>query len=252
MSSSLGRVINFPVRRGTELASDAVSLASTGITATTTRFTAEQTSTVDDWGRDPQLVRAVTALSRIRWNVSLGGEERLKRRKGALIVVNARRFALAPIFAALAISEAVDRPVRFVGRPDAAPIGAFSRRVGGLLDHPDEVTGALNAGELVIMGAEHGPKAREVGAVDHALVGAAMLAAVPVYPGATSSNPIGRNARVEIGQATRPGRKRRGPLAELEMADRVRVDIGLLLDELGDIGTGTPLDWFSLTAIGGS
>jgi len=252
VSSSLGRVINFPVRRGTELASGAASLASSGINATTTRLTAEQTSTVDDWGRDPQLVRAVTTLSRIRWSVSLGGEDRLKRRKGALIVVNARKFALAPIFAALAISDAVERPVRFVGRPDAAPIGAFSRRIGGLLDQPDEVAGALNAGELVVMGAEHGTSSREVGIVDHALVGAAILASVPVYPAATSSNPIGRNARVEIGQATRPGRKRRGPLAELEMADRVRADIGLLLDEMGDIGTGTPLDWLPLTALGGS
>jgi len=252
MSSSLGRVINFPVRRGTELASDAVSLASSGINATTTRFTAEQTSTVDDWGRDPQLVRAVTALSRIRWNVSIGGHERLKRRKGALVVVNARKFALAPIFAALAISDSVERPVRFVGRPDTAPIGAFSRRIGGLLDHPDEVAGALNAGELVVMGAEEGSSHRKVGVVDHALVGAAMLTSVPIYPGATSSNPMGRNARVEIGQATRPGRKRRGPLAELEMADRVRVDIGLLLDEMGDISTGTPLDWLPLTALGGS
>lgn len=252
MSSSLGRVINFPVRRGVELASDAASLASSGISATTTRFTAEQTSTVDDWGRDPQLVRAVTAISRIRWSISLGGEHRLKRRKGALVVVNARQFALAPIFAAIALGEALNRPVRFVGRPDTAPIGAFSRRIGGLLDHPDEVAGALSAGELVVMGAEHRPRARDVGIVNHAIVGAAMMASVPVFPGATSSNPIGRNARVEIGQATRPGRKRRGPLAELEMADRVRIDIGLLLDEMGDIGTGTPLDWLPLTAIGGS
>ena len=51
------------------------------------------------------------------------------------IVVNTRRYALTPIFAAFAISEAVDRPVRFVGRPDTAPVGAFARRIGGLLDH---------------------------------------------------------------------------------------------------------------------
>jgi hypothetical protein len=252
MSSSLGRVINFPARRGAELASDAVSRATSGITATTTRFTAEQTSTVDDWGRDPHLVRMITTLSHVRWSVSLGGDQYLKRRKGALIVVNARRFALAPIFSALAISEVVDRPVRFVGRPDTAPIGAFSRRLGGLLDHPDEVAGALSAGELVVMGAEHHTGLRKVGIVDHALVGAAMLASVPVFPGATSSNPMGRSARVEIGPATRPGRKRRGPLAELELADRVRVDIELMLDEMGDMRTGTPLDWFPITAIGGS
>ena len=44
------------------------------------------------------------------------------------------------------LSEAVDRPVRFVGRPDVAPIGPLLRRIGGLLDHPDEVAGALCRG----------------------------------------------------------------------------------------------------------
>jgi len=252
MSSSLGRVINFPARRGTELATDAMSRATSGINATATRLTAEHMGTVDDWGRDPRLVQVITTLSHFRWSVAVGGEEHLKRRKGALIVVNARRFALAPIFSALAISEAVDRPVRFVGRPDTAPIGSLSRRIGGLLDHPDEVAGALSAGELVVMGAEHDPRLREAGIVDHAHVGAAMLASVPVFPAATSSNPMGRDARVEIGPATRPGRKRRGPLAELELADRVRADIQLLLDEMGELRTGTPLDWLPITAIGGS
>ncbi|RLE18016.1 MAG: hypothetical protein DRJ50_13420, partial [Actinobacteria bacterium] len=142
MSSSLGRVINFPAR-GTELATSAVSRATSGINATATRFTAEQTGTVDDWGRDPHLVRLITTLSHVRWSVAVGGDQYLKRGKGALIVVNARRFALAPIFSALAIGEAVDRPVRFVGRPDTAPIGSLSRRIGALLDHPDEVAGAL-------------------------------------------------------------------------------------------------------------
>lgn len=251
MSSSLGRVINFPAR-GTELATSAVSRATSGISATATRFTAEQTSTVDDWGRDPHLVRLITTLSHVRWSVAVGGDQYLKRRKGALIVVNARRFALAPIFSALAIGEAVDRPVRFVGRPDTAPIGSLSRRIGGLLEHPDEVGGALSAGELVVMGAEHDPRLRKVGIVDHTIVGAAMAASVPVLPAATSSNPLSRSARVEIGPTTRPGRKRRGPLAELELADRVRDDIAMMLDEMGEMRTGTPIDWLPITAIGGS
>jgi hypothetical protein len=36
----------------------------------------------------------------------------------------------------------------------------------------------------------------------------------------------------------------------LELADRVRFDIGELLSEMGDISTGTPLDWFPLSGIG--
>lgn len=196
------------------------------------RVSDEPAGTVDDWGRDPGLVRSMMQLARVRWDVSVGGDQRLPRRKGGLIVVNTRRFALTPVFAAFAISEAVDRPVRFVGRPDTAPVGAFARRIGGLLDHPDEVGGALAAGQLVVIGAEPGEHGSDfVGLVDHAIVGAALAAGVSVYPAATSSSPLMRAARVEIGSASRSPRKRRGPLTELELADRVRLDIALLLDE---------------------
>ena len=213
----------------------------------------EPAGTVDDWGRDPGLVRSMMHLARLRWGVSVGGDQRLPRRKGGLVVVNTRRFALTPIFAAFAISEAVDRPVRFVGRPDTAPVGAFARRIGGLLDHPDEVGGALAAGQLVVMGAEPGDHGSDlVGLVDHAIVGAALAAGVSVYPAATSSSPLMRAARVEIGSASKSPRKRRGPLTELELADRVRLDIALLLDELGELHTGTPLDWLPISGLGGA
>jgi hypothetical protein len=215
-------------------------------------LSASTAGTVDDWGRDAALVGAVVRLSRLRWQVALGGEQRLPRRRGALIVVNTRRFALAPIFAAFAIGDSVGRPVRYVGRPDTAPIGAFSRRLGGLLEHPDEVRGALLGGELVVMGAAHREGVREVGIVDHALVGAALAAGVPVHPAATSSSPFTRDARVEIGPASKSPRRRRGPLAELELADRVRDDIALLLDEFGEVRTGTPFDRLPLSGFGGA
>ena len=161
------------------------------------RLVDEQAGVVDDWGRDPGLVRQITLLSQLRWSVTVGGEEHLPRRKGALVVVNSRRFALAPIFAALAIGEAVDRPVRFVGRSDSAPLGPLGRRIGGLLDHPDEVFGALRAGELVVLGAEASTGLRQVGSVGrikHEHVGAATAAGAPVYPAATMSSPFGRSA----------------------------------------------------------
>ena len=62
--------------------------------------------------------------------------------------------------------------------PITAPVGAFMRRIDGLLDHPDEVAGALAAGQVVIMGAEHDERLREVGRVDHALIGSALAAGV--------------------------------------------------------------------------
>jgi len=211
----------------------------------------EPVGMVDDWGRDAGLVRNIIGLAQIRWDVTVGGDQHLPRRKGALIVVNARRFALAPIFAALAISEVVDRPVRFVGRSDSAPLGPLARRIGGLLDHPDELFGALRAGELVVMGAQPTAGLRDVGRVRHDLVGAATAAGVQSYPAATISTPLGRSARVEIAPATRPTRRRRGPLAELELADHLRGRITTLLQEMGEIPTGTPLDWLPLSGIGG-
>ncbi|MGB9347623.1 MAG: hypothetical protein WCA90_16445, partial [Ilumatobacteraceae bacterium] len=91
-----------------------------------------------------------------------------------------------------------------------------------------------------------------VGRVDHALVGAALRAGVAVHPGATASSPFARAARVEIGRASRSPRKRRGPLTELELADQVRIDIGLLLDEFGEVRTGTALDRLPLSGFGGA
>jgi hypothetical protein len=252
MSSTLGRVVNFPVRDTASRAGAAVSRAAADLNASVTRLTDEQAGVVDDWGRDPGLVRTMIRASRLRWDVTVGGDQRLPRRKGALIVVNARALALAPIYSALALSEVVDRPVRFVGRPDTAPIGAFLRRIGGLLDHPDEVAGALAAGQLVIMSADHNERLRKVGRVDHSLVGGALAAGVQVFPAATSSNPIGRAARLEIGSASRSPRRRKGPLSELELADQVGRDIELLLAEMGDIRTGTPIDWLPLSGLGGA
>ncbi|MET0457966.1 MAG: hypothetical protein ABW195_01870 [Ilumatobacteraceae bacterium] len=206
---------------------------------------------VDDWGRDPTLVNATIQLGRLRWDTAVGGQDRLPARAGALIVVNDRRYSMAPIFSALCLTATIGRPVRFVGRPDVAPIGALARRLGGLLARPDEVAGALRAGELLVMGARPTLHPRRVGRVDHRLIGAAVATTSAVFPAASASSPWGRSARVEVGAAVRPGTKRRGPLIELELADAVEQQIQLLLDEFGGWQTGTPLDWLPLSGMGG-
>ncbi len=182
----------------------------------------------------------------------IGGADRLPVRSGALIVVNSRRYSLAPIHTAIALTAITGRAVRFVGRPDVAPVGALARRLGGLLDRPDELAGALRAGELLVMGAQPTWHPRRVGRVDHRLVGAAVETKAPVFPAATASSPWSRSARIEIGPAARPGRRRRGPLIELELADQIEQRIQRLLDELGGAQTGTPLDWLPLSGMGGS
>ncbi len=208
------------------------------------------TDTVDDWGRDPEFVQRFRNLSGLRWNTSVGGAEHLPRRTGALVVVNARRFALAPMFAALAVGEAVDRPVRFVGRPDVAPFGPLMQRIGALLEVEGEIEGALRAGEVVVVGAHHAPGNRRSGTVDHRLLGAAVATRVRVLPAATISFPTRRSARVEIGPAVRQPRGRRGPLDELEIADLVQRHIDALLEEYG--GVGTPFDWLPFDRLWGT
>ena len=198
---------------------------------------------VDDWGRDDGFVSRVWALSRLRWTISVGGATHLPERAGALVIVNTRRFALAPLFAALSIGDAIDRPVRFVGRPDSAPVGPVLQRLGALLPLEDELIGALNAGEVIVVGASPELTNVRCGLVDHRLVGAAIAAEVRVYPAVTISVAGRRQARVDVGPAVRPPRRRRGPLSELELADASRDRLDSMLNELGGSLTGTPIDW---------
>jgi hypothetical protein len=198
---------------------------------------------VDDWGCDSHAVARAFAATAVRWDVAVGGTEHLPRRGGALIVVNARSFALAPVFAAFAIGDAIGRPVRFVGRPDIAPMGPLLQRLGGLLPVAEELEGALRAGQLVLLGAAHRRDNTRTGAIDHGLVGAAVAARARVIPAMTLSTPLTRAARVELGAPVTRARIRRGPLAELELADALQRRIDELLVEFGGPLTGTVLDW---------
>jgi hypothetical protein len=232
-------VISLPVRKGVPVAAEAAS-------ATYRRAMGWTANEVDNWGRDNGFVNRIWSLSGWRWHTSVGGAEHIPRRAGALVVVNARRFALAPIFAALAIGHETDRPVRFVGRPDIAPFGPVMQRLGGLLPVATELEGVLRAGEVVVLGSAPQPSNEFAGLVDHHLVGAAIAARVRVLPAATISTPVRRSARVEIGRPISLRKRRRGPLAELETADAAQARIDALLDELGGTSTGTPLDWLPL------
>lgn len=238
----LADVITLPVRA---VGSQANGLASSSMRT----FRAWTANEVDDWGRDDAFVNRVWSASQVRWSTSVGGAEHLPKRSGALIVINARRYSLAPVFAALSIGAEVDRRVRFVGRPDVAPIGPMMQRLGALLPSESELAGALRAGELIVLGAEHRPTNQTTGLIDHRLVGAAVATKVPVLPAATVSMPLRRGARVEIGPAVKLGRRRRGPLDELETADLLQARIDDMLHEMGDTLTGTPLDWLP-TGIG--
>jgi len=201
---------------------------------------------VDEWGRDAQLIDLLTPLARLRWDVAVGGTHHLPKREGALLVTNSRRWSLSAIYAAWALSREVGRPVRFGGRPDVAPIGPLLQRLGGLLNDPDEIRAALAAGELVVVSCHSTDDPRHAGVVDPALIGTAVITGTPVFPVASMSSLIGRAARVEVGPQIRPHRKRRGPLAEIELAELVQRHLQRMLDGFGGLHTGVaPVDWLA-------
>jgi hypothetical protein len=204
----------------------------------------EAGDTVDEWGRDARLIRLLSPLASLRWSVSVGGVDLLPTRNGALLVTNTRRFSASEVYVAWALSRETGRPVRFVGRPDFAPIGAFLRRVGALLHHPDEIGGALRGGDLVVLAASPTGHPRHAGTVDHHAIGAAVRAGVGVHPVASMSSVVGRAARADVGAAVRLRHKRRGPLAEVELAEAVQRQLQRMLDEFGGVQTGVPpVDW---------
>ncbi len=199
---------------------------------------------VDEWGRDDHLVRLLWPIARLRWNVSVGGLHHLPAKAGALLVTNERRWSFSPLYVSWALSQVTDRPVRFVGRPDHAPFGAGLRRIGALLDNPAEVHGALRHGELVVMATSSTNHPRFAGIVDHELVGAAVTAGVSVIPVASMSSLFNRTARAEVGPPIRLRKKRRGPLAEIEIAEAAQRHLQRILDELGGVQTGmAAIDW---------
>jgi hypothetical protein len=203
-------------------------------------------NSVDEWGRDAHLIQVLTPVAKLRWDVSVGGIHHLPKREGALLVTNSRRFSLSAIYTGWALSQAVGRPVRFGGRPDIAPIGPLLQRLGGLLNDPEEISGALRAGELVVVSAHGTRDPRHAGPVDPALIATAVITGAPVYPVASLSSPIGRSTRVEVGPQVRSRRKRRGPLAELELAELTQRHIQRVIDGLGGLHTGlAPIDWLA-------
>lgn len=239
----MAELLQFPIKQMGQVTRGAVGAANRWNSSLTDILSSPlkpflPTNSVDDWGRDPHLIGALGPLAHLRWNVTVGGQQFLPKEGPALLVANARYLSLSSMYASWALSDAIGRTVRFVGRPDIAPVGALMRRFGALLTDPDEIASALRNGELVMISAARTSHPRQAGAVDHSLIAAAVLTDTPVFPVATMSTPVGRSARVEVGKAEKQRRKRRGPLAEVELAQQLQARLQELLEELGGLHTG--------------
>jgi hypothetical protein len=186
---------------------------------------------VDEWGRDVHSVRRASHVAALRWAPILGGLTNVEEDGPALLVCNARRFALNPLLVAWSVGRALDRPVRFAGLSDVPPIGPVLRRLGGLLADPGEVDTALAGGDVVVVGTTATRDTRRAGRVPTPLLDGAWSREVPVHPVAVLGSAFDRRVRVEIGRAVTTRRVRKGPLGPTELADATRSALQKLLDE---------------------
>jgi hypothetical protein len=191
----------------------------------------------DDWGRSRTFAYWAGRLAGLRWNVSVGGIHNLPATGAALLVCNDRLGGFNPQLTAWALSKSSRRVVRFTGVIDIAPIGPVTRKVGGLLSDQAEITGALRAGEIVLISTTPTRMGNKAGRIRVDQIEAATNLGVAIIPVAAISAPLTRSARVEVGARIRPRRTRRGPLAGSEFADATRFQIQRLLDQTTQPGS---------------
>ncbi|MBI2710847.1 MAG: hypothetical protein HYX34_14310 [Actinobacteria bacterium] len=185
---------------------------------------------VDEWGLDRDLVELMSPLVGLRWATDARGVEHLSADGPAVLVFN-RRFGLSePFVLARGVRLAADRPVRFVGAPDIAPVGPALRRFGAVLGSHAEVAGLLRAGHLVGIPLERAVRHRhKAGRLPVEALAAALDAAAPVVPVALVGREVTRRWVVAVGEPLSPSGQ--GPLAEVELAEAVRRAVQDLLDE---------------------
>jgi hypothetical protein len=199
--------------------------------------------TVDPWGLDEEVASWAAAAARVRWTVAVQGAHEVPAHGGVLLVANPRVATLAPLAAVLALGRAIGRSVRFTGVPDVEPVATGLRRIGGVIDRPQEVAGLLHDGHVVLVWCE--PTLwgrRRVGPVRPELLAPALTAGAPVVPLGIAGSRWGRVLTVRAGSplVATPDR-RGGPLAAADAADRVRDDLEGLLDTSVDTSVDTSL-----------
>lgn len=185
---------------------------------------------VDEWGLDPELVGLGDPLFGLRWDIRVEGAERLPAVGGAVVVWNRRSGLSEPWVLGRGIRRAAGRYVRVVGAPDVAPVGPLVRRLGAVLDRPDEIRGLLRAGHLVGVPAARQVRGRDrVGAVDPDRLRPALEVGVPVHPVALLGREVGRAWQVVVGPPVSvpdegPGRAER-------LSEATRTAVHALLDD---------------------
>ncbi len=180
---------------------------------------------VDEWGLDRDLVRAVAPLTRLRWDLRIE-DDHLLPEIGPALLVHTRRIGVSePIVLTSAVARTTDRPLRWIGSPDRGPIAPLARRLGAVPGHPADLRSLLRAGELVGL-----PLGREilhpfhVGAIPVEPVAAAIAAGAPIIPVAVIGFEVGRWWTIRFGRPIPTRRSRSvGDADEVATSTRQRL-----------------------------
>lgn len=186
---------------------------------------------IEPWGADAELVDLAGPVLELPLRITVEGGPGLPASGPALLVANRRFGLLEPLVLGRAVTRATGRQIRFLGIPDIAPLALPLRRLGGAVDHPQELAGLLRAGHLVAT--PLGPtyrRPRRAGTFDPDRVAVALDLDAPVVPVAVLGGEVSGRWRVLIGEpvAVPSGRT---PLALAELADAARAGVQALLDE---------------------
>lgn len=191
----------------------------------------EGTYEVDPWGLDVDLLETVSPALGLRWAIEVDCAERVPGDGPALLLANRRVGMSEPFVLARGVRLATGRPVRVVGVPDVAPVGAVLRRLGGVLERPEEVAGLLRAGEVVAVWCSRLLQpGRLVGQAPIPLLAPAVELGAPVLPVALLGRELGRRWRIRIGAPVAP-HTTSGPLAVADVADTAGEGVRRLLLE---------------------
>lgn len=179
---------------------------------------------VDEWGLDHDLASVLGSLLPLRLAVVVVGRELLPDGP-AVLVHNRTPLGLERAAVVLGVGVASDRPVRFTGVPDVAPLLGLLRRVGGVSGHGADVRGLLHAGQLVAVGLRPvRPDGGRTGTLDRAAVLAATAEGAPLVPVAVHLATAWRRARVVLGEPVTTRRRGRArPVDEAAALVRTRI-----------------------------
>ena len=195
---------------------------------------------LDEWGLDRDAVALAAPLAAARWSIAVEppvpGGPPVPLDGPVLLVFNRWVGVSEALVVAAGIGRSSQRVVRFAGAVDVAPLFWWSRRLGAVANHPDEVRGLLRAGELVAIPAGRAWRPRAAGAVCAESLRPAFEVGAAVVPVAVVPRDAGYRWTLRLGEPmptrakTRAGRRR--ALTDNGELERFAISVGHRLDSL--------------------